>query len=153
MSQPSEKPPRKWWAKVLIAVAALLVAGLVLVMGSCVALFVWRGREARRDAADNQQRAAPLIEALRRYQYLRGACPNEIEQAAPEFIRQIPEVRHGERFRAFYYRCARDGKRFWVAFDDVSGAFLPSDLVYEYDSETRDWTLMDISAAKFMQKE
>ncbi len=150
---PVVRRKRSWGERILLTIAILFVGGLLLVVGSCLALFGVRARDAAREATLNKQRAAPLIVALERYQKTQGHCPEALDALVPEFVPELPRALRRDHESTFHYRCAKDGRRFWVAFDDSSGVFLPSDIVYEYDSQPRTWWSGDISSSGFLRQD
>src|SRR5205085_29738 len=132
---PPAKPKMSLAGRIFWVIGVVLATGLLLIVGSCVALFVVGARNGNREAAVNKQRALPLIAALESYQKAQGHCPAQLGDLVPGFTRELPRVQHHDAQHDFAYRCAKSGKRFFVAFQDSSGVFLPSDIVYEYDSD------------------
>ena len=110
-------------------------------------MFALSARRGHREAQESQRKASAVIEALEKYNKDKQAYPSALTEMIPAYLGQIP--RPDERgARDFYYRASRDQKKFWLGFDDHSGVFLPTDMIYEYDSETRRWEFMDISQGK-----
>jgi hypothetical protein len=128
-----------------------VAAVCLLLIGSCVALMVAGQRRGAEHARQTKERAAPVLASLDRYRQARGGCPKALDELAPEFIPSIPKVQRPSGERDFYYRCANG--QYWLAFDDAGGMFLPSDMVYEYDSSAKSWSVMDISQSSAVKSE
>ena len=139
--------PKSWPLRILLLAGTL--AGLAML--AVFILLVWLGVYAHRHGAqlakENKLKAAAVIEALERHRKENGAYPAELAAMASKFLDHIPSLDDPSQ-KTFYYHASSDGKRFWLGFDDRSGVFLPSDMIYEYDSERQQWEFMDISQGK-----
>jgi hypothetical protein len=148
---PAAPAKRSTATKVMLWLGGIVGVFFLLVIGSCVGLVVMSQRRGSEHARVSKAQAAPLVESVERYRKAKGSCPKSLEELTPEFIGALPKVKRGTGDRDFYYRCANG--QYWIAFDDASGMFLPSDMVYEYDSASKAWGFMDISQSNAVKSE
>ncbi|HZQ91730.1 MAG TPA: hypothetical protein VFA60_08070 [Terriglobales bacterium] len=152
MTDATAQPARRGAAaKVMLWMGGILAVFFLLIVGSCVGLMVMAQRRGAEHARQTKERAAPLLTGLDRYRQARSGCPKSLDELTPEFIASVPKVQRPSGERDFHYRCANG--RYWLAFDDASGMFLPSDMVYEYDSGAKSWSVMDVSQSNAVKSE
>jgi len=133
------KPPRHSRALriVLGCLAAAILVPLVL-FGSCVYSSV---RWANQRNAQNRAAAQPVLAAIEQYRKANGHYPETLCDASP------PKSQFAEMTQV-YYTATRAGDRFWFAYIYAEPHFaFPSDDVTQYDSASRDWSVMDMNDA------
>ena len=144
---PEATPQRK--GLTLARVGCIVAAVLILTpVGGCFTLLMMGVQRGQADAKQNEKTAEPLIAALARHVKDKGTCPEKLDGLVPGWLPSVPLATSLDPAgQPFGYRCDPDG-RFFVAFTDRSGVFLPSDFVYEYDSRDPGWTNRDVSEAE-----
>lgn len=141
MTVDAPPPPRRSRAlRILLGCVIALVVCVALFLGSCGAFLMYRTREVGKINDANLSGARPVIDALDRYRKANGRYP--------ESLCAVGVTPHFAQYTQVYYTASPAGDRFWLAVTFFEPHFvLPSDDVHQFDSTSREWSVMDMNDA------